>query len=492
MDYSPSAYRQLVEEIFTRFPSVQKTDFAVGYKPGLGGMEAFCEALGHPERAFRSIHVAGTNGKGSVSSLLASALSSVGLRTGLYTSPHLLDFRERARILNAGSISNVTMSVGPGREGFSVASLRDRDATENSSLPVKREHETFELIPEEYVFNFLVQWKPYFVEKGLSFFEITTGLAFKWFAEEGVDAAVIETGLGGRLDSTNVISPELSIVTTIGLDHCALLGDTLAAIAGEKAGIFKPGVPALVGESNPETDPVFDDKAWMMCPLTYADKVRPSLWHRRQDILRKMDLQAPVQEKNLRTVLAAVDILKEIPGFKALADTEGVLHGITGAARRSGFRGRWERLSDLPFVICDIGHNPQALTYNFAELRRYVEEGRCSSLIIVYGIMADKDLDGIFPLMPVDATYIFTAPQTARALPAEDLLARYKAFRGGAAPLRAYSAPSVRQAVQMALQLAQTLSGQTSRSASATKPVPPLVFIGGSAFVVAEALPLFR
>ena len=453
MEFSESRYGALLEEIFQRFPSVQKTDFATAYKPGLAGMEAFCEALGHPERAFKSIHVAGTNGKGSVASLLTSALAGVGLRTGLYTSPHLVDFRERARIV-AG--------------------------------------DTFELIPKEYVFDFLTTWEPYFIQQRLSFFEITTGLAFKWFADAGVDAAVIETGLGGRLDSTNVITPELALVTTIGLDHCALLGDTLEAIAGEKAGIFKPGVPALVGESNPETDPVFDDKAWMLCPLTYADKVRPSLWHRRQDILKKMDLQADVQEKNLRTVLAAVDILKQIPGFKALADTEGVLAGITGAARRTGFRGRWERLSDLPFVICDIGHNPQALRYNFDQLRRYVEEGRCSSLIIVYGIMADKDLDSILPLMPVDATYFFTAPQTARALPAGELLKRYTAFQGGKPSLRTYSADTVRQAVQMALQLAQTLSQQTNRSASASKPVPPLVFIGGSAFVVAEALPLFR
>ena len=416
-------------------------------------MEAFCEALGHPERAFKSIHVAGTNGKGSVSSLLASALAGVGIRTGLYTSPHLMDFRERARIVAGDS---------------------------------------FELIPKDYVFDFLTTWKPYFVEHDLSFFEITTGLAFKWFADAGVDAAVIEAGLGGRLDSTNVLTPELALVTTIGLDHCALLGNTLEAIAGEKAGIFKPGVPALVGESNPETDPVFDDKAWMLCPLTFADKVRPSLWHRRQDILKKMDLQADVQEKNLRTVLAAVDILKQIPGFKALADTEGILDGLVRAARRTGFRGRWERLSELPFVICDIGHNPQALQYNFNQLRRYVEEGRCSSLIIVYGIMADKDLDGILPLMPADATYIFTAPQTARALPANELLKRYTAFQGGRPSLRTYAADSVRQAVQMALQLAQTLSQQTNRSASASKPVPPLVFIGGSAFVVAEALPLFR
>ena len=452
MEFSQSRYGALLEEIFQRFPSVQKTDFATAYKPGLAGMEAFCEALGHPERAFKSIHVAGTNGKGSVASLLASALAGVGLRTGLYTSPHLVDFRERARIVTG---------------------------------------DTFELIPKEYVFDFLTTWEPYFIEQGLSFFEITTGLAFKWFADAGVDAAVIEAGLGGRLDSTNVITPELTLVTTIGLDHCALLGNTLEAIAGEKAGIFKPGVPALVGESNPETDPVFDDKAWMLCPLTYADKIRPSLWHRRQDILKKMDLQADVQEKNLRTVLAAVDILKQIPGFKALADTEGVLAGITGAARRTGFRGRWERLSELPFVICDIGHNPQALQYNFAQLRRYVEEGRCSSLIIVYGVMADKDLDSILPLMPVDATYIFTAPQTARALPAAEILKRFTAAPA-VAPRRAYTADSVRQAVQMALQLAQTLSQQTNRSASASKPVPPLVFIGGSAFVVAEALPLFR
>ena len=453
MEFSESRYGALLEEIFRRFPSVQKTDFATAYKPGLQGMEAFCEALGHPERAFKSLHVAGTNGKGSVASLLASALAGVGLRTGLYTSPHLVDFRERARIVSG---------------------------------------DTFDLIPKDYVFDFLTAWKPYFVEHDLSFFEITTGLAFKWFADAGVDAAVIETGLGGRLDSTNVITPELALVTTIGLDHCALLGNTLEAIAGEKAGIFKPGVPALVGESGPETDPVFDDKAWMLCPLTYADKVRPSLWHRRQDILKKMDLQADVQEKNLRTVLAAVDILKQIPGFKALADTEGILDGLVRAARRTGFRGRWERLSELPFVICDIGHNPQALQYNFNQLRRYVEEGRCSSLIIVYGIMADKDLDGILPLMPADATYIFTAPQTARALPANELLKRYTAFQGGRPSLRTYAADSVRQAVQMALQLAQTLSQQTNRSASASKPVPPLVFIGGSAFVVAEALPLFR
>lgn len=446
MAYSESAYGQLIEEIFKRFPSVQKADFGTAYKPGLERMEAFHAALGYPARSFRAIHVAGTNGKGSVSSMLSSALDAVGLKTGLYTSPHLLDFRERARIIGE------------------------------------------DLIPKEYVFGFLTRWKPYFIEQELSFFEITTGLAFRWFADSGVDVAVIETGLGGRLDSTNILMPELTVITTIALDHCALLGDTLAQIASEKAGIIKPGVPALVGESQEETAPVFIDRAWMRSPLTFADQVRPSLWHRRAEVLRKMDLQADVQEKNLRTVLAAVDILKEMTGFKGLADSQTVLDALARTARRTGFRGRWEKLSDVPPVLCDIGHNPQALFLNFSQLEKYVEEGRYSSLIIVYGVMADKDFDAILPLMPQDATYIFTAPDTPRALPASEILRRFTA----AGRNRAFTAGSVRQAVQMAIQLSQNLSEQVNRSASASKPVPPLIFIGGSAFVVAEALPLFR
>ena len=466
MDFSPSAYGQLLDEIFVRFPTVQKAGFGSAYKPGLERMEAFVAALGHPERAFRSVHVAGTNGKGSVSSLLASALSSCGLRVGLYTSPHLLDFRERARIVSGG-------------------------AEETSAAP-----ETgYRLIPKEYVFDFLMAWKPYFIENELSFFEITTGLAFRWFADEGVDAAVIEVGLGGRLDSTNVLTPALSVVTTIGLDHCALLGNTLPEIAGEKAGIFKPGVPALVGESNPETDPVFDGKARGLCPLTYADRMLPSLWHRHPEILKKMDLQADVQRKNLRTVLAAIDILKEKPGFRALADADAVRDGLVHAARRTGFRGRWERLSEHPLVIADIGHNPQALAFNFAQLRRYVEEGRCSSLILVYGVMADKDLDGILPLMPAGATCIFAAPDTPRALPAADILRRYTdyarehATAPGAPPVRAFTAGSVPDAVRMALRFASDRSAPSDNPGP--KPARPLVFIGGSAFVVAEALPLF-
>lgn len=444
--FSPQAYEEAVRRLFLRFPSVQQQGFAGAYKPGLERMEAFDAALGHPSRAFRSIHVAGTNGKGSTANMLASALSECGLKTGLYTSPHLLDFRERMRIRTGGVLS---------------------------------------LIPQEYVFDFLQEWEPFSREKDLSFFEITTGLAFKWFADEGVDVAVIETGLGGRLDATNILTPVLSLITTIGLDHCQLLGDTLPQIAREKAGIIKPGVPVLVGKAQEETVPVFEEVSWMNAPLSYADRVKPSLWLHHREILKEMDLQADIQAENLRTVLAAVDILKEVPGFQCLSDSGSVIRGLVHTAAFMGFHGRWERLSESPYVLCDIGHNAQALSHNFAQLGRYLDEGRYSSLIIVYGIMADKDLDAIIPLMPSDATYIFVTPDTPRALPAGEILRRSgkpRAFFGG----------SVRQGVQMALSLAQNLSEQTSRSASAEELVPPLVYIGGSTFVVAEAVPLFH
>ena len=458
--FSEAAYEALLQEIFSRFPSVQRAGFTVNaYKPGLDGMLAFEEALGHPTRAFRSIHVAGTNGKGSVANMLASALSSCGIRTGLYTSPHIMDFRERMLI------------AGPEKgKGVPFSSL----------------------IPKEYVFNFLTEWKPYFLEHCLSFFEITTGLAFKWFQDSGVEVAVIEVGLGGRLDSTNVLEkPSLTIVTTIGLDHCTLLGHTLPEVAAEKAGIFKAGVPALVGESQEATAQVFKEKAWMNCPLTFADHVKPSLWYRHAEILKKMDLRAPVQEKNLRTVLAAVDILKELPPFQALNQTEQVLEGIENTARNMHFHGRWERLSEQPYVLADIGHNAQALQHNFQELEALVQSGRFSSLIIVYGVMADKDLDAILPLMPQNATYIFTTPDTPRALPAGEILRRFTEFRGGAST-RAFFSSSVRQAVQMAIQLSQNLGGPASRSASAENLAPAIIYIGGSTFVVAEAVPIFR
>lgn len=266
MEYNTQTYDRLLADLFEKHPTVQKDGFVAGaYKPGLAGMEAFDAALGHPWRKFKTIHVAGTNGKGSVSSMLAAALAATGLRVGLYTSPHLIDFRERIKIISAA----------------------ERDSTPNA-----------EMIPKEAVFAFLTEQNL----SGLSFFEITTGMAFWWFAEQEVDAAVIEVGLGGRLDSTNIILPELSVITSIGLDHCAMLGGTRAEIAFEKAGIFKPGVPALVWGWDGQTGPVFESHAAEVpCPLFFAEEFET------EDI--GLDLTGPCQGINLRTVLAALELL---------------------------------------------------------------------------------------------------------------------------------------------------------------------------------------
>ena len=464
-------YDSLIQAIFQRFPSVQTSTFHDAYKPGLQHMEDFDAALGNPDKAYRTIHVAGTNGKGSVANMLASVLAWAGLKVGLYTSPHILDFRERMRIVD-------------GRRKAEAAA------------PVRAE-----LVSKEYVYDFLQHWSDTFDKMELSFFEITTGLAFRWFADESVDVAVIEVGLGGRLDSTNVITPELSIVTSIGLDHCDLLGDTLAKIAYEKAGIFKPGVPALVGETRPETEPVFrtyfaevnadDDNSKKGSALTFADSVEPLMWYMHGELLRKMDLQGEYQEKNLRTVLAAVDILRSrwdgtsdnvfADASARLVDKDNVAESLIHTALRMYFHGRWERLSTNPDVICDIGHNAPALTYNFAQLKEYLATGRYTSLIIVYGVMADKNFDAIMPLFPDDATWIFTTPRTRRADPAADILKRYTAFceENGRDASRLYVQDSVRDAVALALRTASAYGGT------------PLIYIGGSTFVVSEAVPCF-
>lgn len=451
--FSKKSYQKKVEAIFTRFPSVQKVPFKDAYKPGLENMLRFEEALGNPHNSLRTIHVAGTNGKGSVANMLASALAACGLKVGLYTSPHIVDFRERMRV------------AGP-----------DGGA---------------ELVSEEYVYDFLCRYEADMDALSLSFFEITTGMAFKWFADQKVDVAVIEVGLGGRLDSTNVITPDLSIVTGIALDHCALLGDTLAEIAAEKAGIFKKNAPALVGEYLPETRPVFEAKAAEVgCPLTFAEDVEPSLWHRSDEILRNMDLRGEYQRKNLRTVLAAIDILRNMPEYAGLSNSQAVVTAIVRTASRMGFHGRWERLSLQPFIIADIGHNPAALKENFAQLESMVADGECSSLILVYAIMADKDLDGIMPLIPADATCIFTNPEIHRALPEKELTARYRAFcaANGRSVNRIYDASDVRQALSMAINLAR----ETSRMPDSARFCSPLIYVGGSTYLVSEAVQILK
>ena len=485
-NYSEKSYKDKLEAIFTRFPSVQKVPFGDAYKPGLDHMEKFAALLGNPQEKYRTIHVAGTNGKGSVANMIASALSSAGFKVGLYTSPHIIDFRERARILLPPQVGQAPASIYPDRARS--AASRDlyppagdidpddaRSARSRRGLPTEEPVEP-SLVPEEYVFDFLCRYEADMDELDLSFFEITTGLAFKWFADENVDVAVIEVGLGGRLDSTNIITPDLSIVTSIALDHCALLGDTLEDIAGEKAGIFKPGVPALVGEYLPETRPVFEKQASEVeCPLTFAQDVDLSMDGLVPEILENMDLKGKYQEKNLRTVLAAIDILARNPFYSKLSDQDAVVDAICHTASRAGFHGRWEMVRKDPMIIADLGHNPAALKENFAQLEVMMASGDYSSLIIIYAVMADKDLDGIMPLMPESATYVLAGLESKRALPVGELTRKMEAFREEAGKsFKIVETDSVKEAISAALSLDEDRK--------------PLIFIGGSTYLLSEAL----
>ena len=503
---SESEYKELLDKIFVRFPSVQSSGFgASSYKPGLEHMTEFLDVLGNPHRAYKTVHVAGTNGKGSVCNMLASALAATGLKTGLYTSPHILDFRERMRILED-------------KESLSRHARLDR-----ASHPCHfdRSGEIYKLVPKEYVFNFLKQWGSEFERLNLSFFEITTGMAFKWFADAGVDVAVIEVGLGGRLDSTNVITPELSIITSIGLDHCDLLGDTLEAIAGEKAGIIKPGVPVVIGEFRPETAPVFIAKAKALnSPIYFAEDfghltnpqkkiIFPDGAEKTNFLLRSgpthqmpkyasvissevekshitLDLQGEYQEANLRTVLTALSVMPDLIGHL----TPAVLSAIAHTAVRAGFGGRWEHLSEQPLVICDIGHNAHALKHNFAQLESMMASGEYDCLIIVYAVMADKDLDAILPLMPQKAHYIFTTPKGKRALPAARIRERFLDFARNDKNEARNDKEKASEFALKAIDDVQEAVKEALKEASAYK--KPIIYIGGSTFAVAEAKPLFR
>ena len=435
-------YKEKLDWIFHRFPSVQKSGFAKdAYKPGLEHIQAFSALLGHPEGRLRTVHVGGTNGKGSVANMIAAALSALGYRIGLYTSPHILDFRERIRIVDGNST----------------------------------------LISEEEVMEFLEKYENDFTELDLSFFEITTGMAFKWFADQEVDYAVIEVGLGGRLDSTNIITPLISVITSIGLDHCDLLGDTREKIAAEKAGIFKPGVPALVSARDGETAPVFEKiAAEVGAPLHFADEMdaRGEAWH--EETLAAMDLQGDCQRENLRTVCAALEILRPEASPQ---DWNAMRSAIERTAAIADFHGRWEVLSRDPLTICDIAHNPPALKVNFGKLERMLGAGECDALIIVYGVMADKDLGSIMPLMPQRAEYILVEPRSTRSMKVDELYRRMVAVvEPVETTSRITAAGDVKTGVNLALERAAKLAAQGRK---------PLVYIGGSTFVVSEAIELF-
>ena len=420
-------YKELLDWLFVRFPSYQKIGDRA-YKPGLDATRTFAAELGHPEHCLRMIHVAGTNGKGSVSSMIAAALATSGLRVGLYTSPHLIDFRERMKIVTS---------------------------------------EGWKMIPESAVEQFLLKWKGYFEEKSLSFFEITTCMAFDWFARESVDAAVIEVGLGGRLDSTNIITPELSVITNISLEHCQYLGHTLAEVAGEKAGIIKPGIPVVIGEALSETRPVFEKVAAANeSPILFAEEAEVPFLSVKPE---ELDLQGDYQTRNLRTVNTALSIAAPIFGLHDLALlSEGVRH----AGTMTGLHGRWETLrladEDHAQLICDAGHNAHAFRWIRAQLGKISCE--YEEIVFILGVVADKDLAAISSYLPRDVHYIFTQPSTARALPVAEL-----ANLLHECGLNGEVAPTLREA----LARAESLTGPRD-----------LIFVSGSCYLVSDLLAL--
>lgn len=442
-EFEKKEYNELIERIFHRFPSYQVVG-GNAYHPGLEKMMAFDALLGHPHRSYRTVHVAGTNGKGSVSNMIAAALHAMGYRVGLYTSPHLIDFRERARIVGEG------------------------------------------LVSEEKVMEFCRKWWDEIDRLDLSFFEITTSLAFDWFAEEGVDFAVIETGLGGRLDSTNIIEPKLSVITNIGLDHCNILGDTIAEIASEKAGIIKEGVPAVVGESGEESDIVFRAKADnCSSSLSFAERDFDFPESLISALLADMDLKGCYQRKNLRTALSALTILHRTGIVPKSATSETVLNALRHTAETTGFHGRWETIGTEPLTIGDIGHNAHGLKYNFSQLRKMVEE-KGYELVMVYGSVADKDWKSVVRMIPRCAkAVVFTNAAGSRALPAEEALKEFVKQNKACAEEdtasegqfdgEAFSCGSVAEAVVMARKLSRGLR-------------KPLIYIGGSTYVLSEAL----
>ena len=411
-------YEEKIENLFLRTPSFQNVG-AAAYKPGLDTMREFDALLGHPSRHLRCIHVAGTNGKGSVSSFLAAALSGSGRRVGLYTSPHLTDFRERIKIVGDGG---------------------------------------FELIPREAVEAFLDRYDGFIETHRPSFFEITTAMAFWYFAAADVDMAVIECGLGGRLDSTNIITPLVSVITNIGLEHCAYLGDTLDKIAFEKAGIIKQDVPVVVGETVPKTRPVFERiSAERGSEIVFAEE------HPCNPDLNNLDLSGDYQRQNLATVADALNILQSEYGITA--DTSRIPH----AATLTGLRGRWEKIGTAPDIICDIGHNAHGLRRVFEQLCAVASQYH--HIYIVFGVVSDKDVDAIAPMMlkPGDGvSYIFTQPSTQRAMPVAELAARMAPYG-----ISGIQVPTVAEALALA-----------KKEAAAED----LIFIGGSNFTVSDAV----
>ncbi len=404
------------------------------YKANLDNTHALDKHFGHPHYRFKSIHIAGTNGKGSVSHMLASVLQEAGYKTGLYTSPHLKDFRERIKI--------------NGKE-----------------------------VSEKHVIDFVKNNKDFFEKLKPSFFEMTVAMAFQYFADKNVDIAFIETGMGGRLDSTNIINPLLSVITNISKDHTQFLGDTIEKIAGEKAGIIKKSIPVIIGESQKETKQVFLHKAKEHnAPLYFADETfridyalqtidekQSFNVYKANDLLYpdlKIDLLGLYQKKNLITSLQAIDILKA----KFNIDKENIYQGLCNIQKNTGLKGRWQIIGRNPRIVCDTGHNEAGIR----EVLNQIKNTPYRKLYMVIGVVNDKNIDTILSLLPKDAEYIFTKASIPRALNEKELALKAKKFE-----LKGISTSNVWEALEIAKSKAEA---------------PDMIFVGGSTFVVADII----
>ena len=403
-------YQETLDWLFNQLPMYQRKG-AAAYKADLSNINLLAAHLGNPHTTFKTVHVAGTNGKGSTSHMMASVLQEAGYKVGLYTSPHLKDFRERIKING-------------------------------------------ELCSKQFVMGFVKKYKAFFEEHQLSFFEMTVGMAFSYFAAKEVDIAIIEVGLGGRLDATNIITPVLSVITNIGMDHTQFLGDTIPLIAAEKGGIIKENVPVVIGEFNEETEEVFS---------TLSRKRNASL-HKAYDfdlMPMQSDLVGDYQKNNIRTVQVAFSVLQ---GASFHVGIQHIAKGLKNVVKNTGLQGRWQILQEEPKVICDTGHNKEGLTYVMNQLGKE----RYKNLHIVLGVVSDKDLESILPLFPGYASYYFCKPAVPRGMEVQHLK---KEAEGLGLKGKAY--PSVAEAFKAAKKVAGASD---------------LIFIGGSTFVVAEII----
>jgi len=423
-------YDECLNIMFHSLPMYQREGKAA-YKADLNRSLEIDALFNHPHENYRCIHIAGTNGKGSVSHMMASVLQEAGYKTGLYTSPHLVDFRERIRING-------------------------------------------EMIPKQWILDFMTSHLKTFQKIEASFFEMTVAMAFEYFKQEKVDFAVIETGMGGRLDSTNIITPELSIITNIGFDHTAFLGDTIEKIAIEKAGIIKPNVPVVSGSSDIIANQVFNNNAKREKTTVYLATdcyklydfqhsktlMHITYFHQNELIKISTDLTGKYQIENIATVLSALNIKNK--DWKI--SEKHITKGITNVKRNTNLRGRWQKLNDKPIIYCDVAHNREGLTHVIQQIESYTY----NKLFVVLGVVNDKNLQNILPLFPKNAHYFFTQAKIPRALPAVELKKEASKFE-----LYGDLIPDVRDAYEKAKAIAN---------------FNDFIFIGGSTFTVAEIL----